>query len=293
MRTLILVCVVVFSSLNCYSITRIWDGGGADSNWQTPANWAGDIAPVANDDLLFPVTATQFTANNNFPLLTTFASITIDGGSYTLTGNFMRLTNGLTIMSGTQTINLAITLAGPQTFFAGTVATTASILSVSTGAFALTFEGAGTIGIGLISGSGGITKNGTGAGAVISSLGYSGAIAVNNGIFVVDANIPNSNVTVNSSSTGGMFGLSGLGGTGTVGAVTVMQGGVSAGTLTSPTGILNISGGLTFTANGAYLCKIGGTTPGANGHDQLNVTGSVTLANARLGPLPWNGFRPT
>jgi hypothetical protein len=72
----------------------------------------------------------------------------------------------------------------------------------------------------------------------------------------------------------------------------VIQGGISAGTLTSPTGILNISNGLTFTANGAYLSKIGGTTPGGTGHDQLSVTGTVTLANARLGPLPWNGFRP-
>jgi hypothetical protein len=66
---------------------------------------------------------------------------------------------------------------------------------------------------------------------------------------------------------------------------------ISAGTLNSPTGVLNIAGGLGFTTNGVYACKIGGTSPGANGHDQLNVTGSANLNNAVLAPVPWNGFQ--
>lgn len=292
MKTLLLTVILAICTSNAFATVRTWDGGGADTNWQTAANWAGDVAPVANDDLVFPATATQFTANNNFGLFTTFSSITIEGGTYTLSGNLMRLANGMTIAAGTQTINIGITLTAAQTIAVTDATSTVTILSLSVGSFPLTLDGSGTVGIGLISGSGSITKNGAGAAAVISSLGYSGPITINNGILVVDANIPSSSVTVNSTATGGTFGLSGLGGTGTVGAVNVTQGGISAGTLTSPTGILNISGGLTFTANGAYLCKIGGTTPGANGYDQLNVTGSVNLANARLGPLPWNAFRP-
>ena len=292
MRILTLACLVLASSLNAFATVRTWDGGGGDNNWQTAANWIGDVAPVANDDLVFPAGATQFTGNNNFPLLTTFSSITIEGGAYTLGGSPLRLSNGLTVTAGTQAINFSITLASSQTFNMSAPTATATLLGVLMGSSALTIDGAGTMGIGAINGSGPIIKNGTGASALIGAVAYSGSITVNNGIFVVDANIPGSAVTVNSSSTGGVFGLSGLGGTGTVGAVNVVQGGISAGTLTSPTGILNISGGLTFTANGAYLCKIGGTTPGAGGHDQLNVTGAVTLANARLGPLPWNAFRP-
>jgi len=292
MKILLFLTVLIVSSSNAFGVVRTWDGGGADANWQTAANWVGDVAPTANDDLVFPATATQFSTNNNFALLTTFASITMDGGPYTLGGNFIRLSNGLIVNSGTQTINLAITLSAAQTFSATSATATVTIISVSAGSFGLTMDGPGVIGIGLISGSGAITKNGAGAGALISSLGYSGPITINNGIFVVDANIPGSAVTVNSTATGGLFGISGLGGTGTVGAVNVIQGGISAGTLTSPTGIFNISNGLTFTANGAYVCKIGGTTPGANGYDQLNVTGAVNLSNARLGPLPWNGFRP-
>src|SRR5687767_1349578 len=219
MKTLLLAGILLASSLNIFSAVRTWDGGGTDANWLTPANWVGDIAPVPNDDLVFPAAAAQFTTNNNFPFLTPFASITFEGGAYTLGGSLIRLANGITAADGAHAINFSVTLMAPQTFVATAPTATITILSASLGSFTLTIDGGGTIGFGLISGSGSITKNGAGAAAVIGSLGYSGPISVNNGIFVVDANIPNSPVTVNSASTGGMFGLSGLGGTGTVGAV--------------------------------------------------------------------------
>src|SRR5207302_4935009 len=64
---------------------RTWDGGGADNNWSTAANWAGNIAPVAGDDLVFPanasVDATSLTSTNNFPANTAFRSITFQAGS--------------------------------------------------------------------------------------------------------------------------------------------------------------------------------------------------------------------
>src|SRR5262245_10588208 len=34
--------------------TRVWDGGGVTVNWSDRFNWAGDVAPVNNDDLVFP-----------------------------------------------------------------------------------------------------------------------------------------------------------------------------------------------------------------------------------------------
>ena len=275
---------------NAFSAVRTWDGGGADANWQTAANWSTDVAPAANDDLVFPATAAQFTTNNNYFFLTTFNSITFEGGTYTVAGNPLTL-RGMIVGGGTQAINTAIGLSGTPVFTAaqGSV-TTLAILSV--GASGLTIDGDGNFGVGLISGSGAINKNGLGAALLASSSGFSGAINLNNGIFVVDANCPNSAVTINSPTTGGgTLGFSGFGGTGTVGTVNVTQGAISAGTLTAPTGILN-TGNLTFTANGNFAVKIGGTTPGATGHDQLNVTGVVNLNNARLAPIPWNNFRP-
>lgn len=284
--------LIFLFTTNNYSATKIWDGGGSDANWTTAANWVGDVAPLANDDLVFPAAAGQQSNNNNFFILTNFNSLTFDGGAYTVGGNPFRLANGLTVNGGTQTLNTAISLTGGQTFnFAQASLTTIAVLSV--GSAGLTFAGDGNGGVGLISGSGGLTKNGLGAVLLASSTGFSGSITHNNGIFAVDASIPNSPVTINAGTIGGGdLGFSGFGGTGTVGTVNVIQGVLSAGTLTAPTGILN-TGNLTFTANGNLAIKIGGIAAGANGHDQINVTGAVTLNNARLAPIPWNNFRTT
>lgn len=291
MKTITFSLLFLLTAVNAFSAVRIWDGGGADTNFTTAANWVGDVPPVTGDDLVFPANAAQFSATNNLGLLNTFRSITIEGGNYTIGGNAVRLTNGLTVNGGTQAINVLVNLGAAQTFTAEQNAfVTIPVLLLGT--FPLTFDGEGIFGIGLISGSGSITKNGLGAALLASASNFTGAITLNNGIFAVDANIPNSPVTINGGSLGGQFGFSGFGGTGTVGATTVAAGVISAGTLTSPTGILNISGNLNFTPNGNYVCKISGTAPGANGHDQLNVTGTVTLNNARLVPLPFGTYRP-
>ncbi|HQU86919.1 MAG TPA: hypothetical protein PKY59_27545, partial [Pyrinomonadaceae bacterium] len=292
MKKSIFLCFIflLILTFNNFAAVKTWDGGGADANWTTAANWVGDVAPVANDDLVFPASGLQQSNNNNFFLLTAFRSLSFEGGTYTVGGNPLRLTNGLIVGGGTQTINTAISLTGAQTFnFAQASLTTIAILSVSSAG--LTFDGDGNGGVGLISGSGALTKNGLGAVLLLSSSGFTGSITHNNGIFAVDAAIPNSAVTVNAGTIGGtQFGFSGFGGTGTVGAVNVVQGVLSAGTLTSPTGILT-TGNLNFTANGNLAIKIGGTTAGTNGHDQINVTGTVTLNNARLAPIPWNNFQ--
>lgn len=294
MYKIIALLFVFLFSTNIFSATRTWDGGGANGNWNTAANWVGDVAPVANDDLIFPATSAQFATTHNFSG-TTFNSITFEGGTYTVDGNVLLnaiSTRAMNLGGGTQTINVPVNTNGTATFTAAT-GSLATIVSLSVAAGGLTIDGEGSFGIGAIGGSGAIIKNGVGASLVTTTLfGYSGAINLNNGIFVVDANIPNSNVTVNSPTVGGgTLGFSGFGGTGSVGNVNVIQGAISAGTLQNPTGILGTRN-LTFTENGNYAVKIGGTTAGATGHDQLNVTGTVTLANARLAPIPWNNFRP-
>ena len=290
MRSLTLLSFLLLFTIHAFSATKTWDGGGADGNWNNALNWSTDVAPVANDDLIFPAASAQFTTNNNFFFFTTFNSITFEGGTYTVGGNPFTLRT-MTVNGGTQTINTAISLTGTPVFTAaqGSVTTLAAL---SVGSVGITFDGDGSFGVGIISGSGAVNKNGLGASLVAGATGFSGAINHNAGIFVVDASIPSSVVTINAAVVGGgTLGFSGFGGTGTVGTVTVTQGTISAGTLTSPTGILS-TGNLTFTANGNYACKIGGTAPGANGHDQLNVTGSVNLNNARLAPVPWSSFRP-
>src|SRR5436190_7487205 len=132
-------------SINAFGATKTWDGGGADANWNTAANWLDDLTPVAGDDLVFPTAGAQQATNNNFFFLTSFHSITVEGGTYTFGGNPIRLTNGLTVSSGTQTFNFAITLSGGQTLFSDAGAT-ATIVILSLGSSALTIDGSGIIG---------------------------------------------------------------------------------------------------------------------------------------------------
>ncbi len=291
MKTIFLSLIILLAAGNGFSAVKTWDGGGADGNLQNSLNWVGDVQPLINDDLVFPANAPQQTINNNYFAFTQFNSFTFEGGNYTIGGNpFFLGGGGINVTTGTQTFNTAVSLRATQTAVVGTGGTlTVAVLSV--GNFPLTISGDGLFGIGLISGSGALTKNGLGATLVAAASGFSGVISLNNGIFVADANIPNSAVTINGGEIGGAFGFSGFGGTGTVGTTSVNTGVISAGTLTSPTGILNISNGLNFTASGIYACKISGTSPGASGHDQLNVTGTVTLNNARLVPTPFGDFR--
>lgn len=91
--------------------TRTWDGGGANNNWSTLANWDGAV-PVAGDDLVF-AGATRLTPNNDIAADTSFNSITFAAGasSFTLSGN--RITMGSTagvknLSANAQTVNLNI-----------------------------------------------------------------------------------------------------------------------------------------------------------------------------------------
>src|SRR5262249_26299233 len=81
--------------------TRVWSGAGADNLWMTAANWVGNVAPQAGDDLIFPGGAAGLNNSNNFAAGTAFGSITIDGGGYTLNGN------GITLGAGGLTVNSA------------------------------------------------------------------------------------------------------------------------------------------------------------------------------------------
>lgn len=76
--------------------TAVWDGGGSDNKWTTPENWLNDIAPSANDDLIFPVGGLQKTNINDFPVGTGFGAMLLVGGDYSLSGNQLLLSGSVT-----------------------------------------------------------------------------------------------------------------------------------------------------------------------------------------------------
>ncbi len=94
---------------------RVWDGGGgANHDWTNKFNWQGNVAPVANDDLVFPETAPNRLTKNTFPVNATgtFRSISFAGIGYSVTGNAIRLTTSITSSSPHQEIDAPIQFIG-------------------------------------------------------------------------------------------------------------------------------------------------------------------------------------
>ncbi|KAL8971230.1 MAG: hypothetical protein Q9197_003381, partial [Variospora fuerteventurae] len=148
---------------------RTWTGLGADNNWTTAANW--DVAPVANDDLVFPDIAdsARHTAVNDFAADTPFGSIRIGEAGYTLSGNALSEPGGLfaDYGAGTSTINIATNLSSS---FPNTVSVQAGGTLVLGGA---------------LSGANGINKIGEGLALFAQSNSYTGATTVNAGTLAI------------------------------------------------------------------------------------------------------------
>ena len=164
--------------------TRSWDGGStSNSNWQTAANWEGDIAPVAGDDLVFN-TSTRSPSNNDYASGTTFNTLTMGLGGHIISGNGIALNAGLSFTGGL--VNLAsLKLNFSQTFSAGSGQGGSFTSAIDTNGQTLTIDGAGTLAFnGPITGSGNIVKNGSGrmdlGGTTANS--FSGGTTVNDGL---------------------------------------------------------------------------------------------------------------
>ncbi len=109
----------VFNNRQAQAAALTWDGGGADNNWSTCANWSGDVCPTAGDTLTFNATSTK--------------ASTVDTG-------FGGVVTSLTIASGyTGTVSLARSLQTTGAFSqaAGGFSASNNILNVD-GAFSLT-----------------------------------------------------------------------------------------------------------------------------------------------------------
>lgn len=131
-----------------------------------------------------------------------------------------------------------------------------------------------------ISGNGGVVKTGTGIWTLTGNSTYARATEVNAGTLLVNGSIVSSAVSVANGAT--------LGGTGTTGAVSVSNGGILAAG-NSP-GVLH-TGSLTLASGAILQEQIAGTATGA--FDQIAVTGTVSISNAKLDLSLLSGYAPT
>lgn len=72
--------------------TSTWDGGGANNNWSTAANWVGDAVPVPATDLeiVLPAAVARYTSVVDVNNPWTLNTLRIQHNSYSLSGNTLR-----------------------------------------------------------------------------------------------------------------------------------------------------------------------------------------------------------
>ncbi len=150
---------------------------------------------------------------------------------------------------------------------AGAVTLGAALLTVGSNNASTTFSGA-------ISGTGGLTKTGTGLLNLTGANTYSGPTNVNAGTLAVNGSIAGS-VTVNSGGT--------LGGTGSVGTLVASGGTIAPG---NSIGTLTVVGN--FTQNGG-IYQVEANPTGQS--DRINVAGTATLNGGTVQVLAQTGTR--
>ncbi len=260
----------VFFTLCCLvslAPAETWNGAGGAGNtsWQAPVNWGG-TAPAAGAALIFPSGAANLTANNTFALNSTFGPITILASGYTLTGAGITLNGGINVNHlGTAASNIGISLP--------LVLNTSQVITVNDANARLTLSG-------VITGSGGLTKTGSGYLVLVgNSHNYSGPTILAGGALQVMGTIPGA-VQLGSGyliGTGTVRGITSLG----QANANVSPGVTLAGELTS-------IGNVQLLPSDAVNFDI--TSGGA---DQLDVTGTVDLGGAAFNWLVTPGFTPT
>jgi len=258
-------------TLTCTAAPKSWtgNGGAADPNWLTAANWSTGTPVIANDMLVFPESPSNRTMNNDAPAGTQFTSLTFahtSGASYVLSGNQFALTAGITSTSNSTTISAPIALSASQAF---------------TGQ--LTFNGTVTLNGNTLTTGGvmnGIISDGSAPGNLILSSAtltadnsYSGTTTIPNGdTGTIYGSQPNSNVIVAQSA---MFRGSGTVGDLTVGAAASLQ------PLTAVSSHARVTTkNLTFNGTAGNLAhllmQVEGAAAGTD-YDQIVVNGAVAL----------------
>jgi fibronectin-binding autotransporter adhesin len=278
----------------------IWDGGGGDNNWSTAANWALDVAPSAGDDLVFPAGASRLTNVNDLAAGTRLNTIQFQGSGYSITGNSIELSGGLTAnnAAGANSLGLDITLINAQNFVSANPSTTLTLsgaihtgnlvgATFILGTTALNFDGAGTTNVtGVIDGSGSILKQGNGTLVLAGANTYQGFTDVRQGVVRAEHNsaLGNSSTGDTQIQTGAALHVAGNISIGE--SFALREGGIGFGDGTDDStlgGLRSVGGTNTITGN---IDLAGGNNLiGVDGGSKLIVSGVVanaTSATSRL-----------
>ena len=276
-------CAVVASSLSLRAQLWVNGGGAGNVKWSRTDNWNPNGTP-ANDgsaNLVFgPVAKPQgyapdMDANWNVNSVTFASSNTTSYVLHSLNGFTLTLQGGITNNSTLgQTISNSITLGANQTWNAA-AGDLAIAGNVDNNGQTLTVAGAhDTTVTGVISGSGGLTKNDSGTLSLFANDPFTGPVTINGG--TLNAGAAGALGTVSSVTiNGGSLSLAGLGNRINDFAPITMGGGSIAGNNLSES-----FGPLTVSASSSINLSLGG------------AAGTITFASAQwtAGTLTINGW---
>jgi autotransporter-associated beta strand protein len=168
----------------------IWVGG-ADSDWYTAANWAGDTLPIAGSSLLFEGTAPGGGTHDNFPDGTAFNSIELASGGFDFDSlHDLTLTGGITLDAG-----VADTTISANLILGASVAIDVSNYDANTDA-TLTISGD-------ISGGNSLTKTGPGELYLTGNNSYAGLTRVCGGTLELGLNAQSPVLPTHYTGAGG------------------------------------------------------------------------------------------
>ena len=277
-----------FATVSAQAATNVWSGAGSDNTWTNTGNWFGAYASGNINQF------TNVTTTINFSRSTSTAGILLSGTAPNVTvtnsANTMTLTGGygLNLQTGTLTLNLRTnTLGAAQTWTVASGAALTIRSNVNKASFLLTISNDGAAAInGIISGSSGLTKSGTGLLTLGGLNSYSGNTLVNAGTLIASGTINGGGtVTVASGATldveranvtsGKNWNVSGTVSSGSGFYQTLGNLTLNSGTLTG-TGSDNAQYGF-YTINLTnYVTATGNSQIVAPGHFTFQGTGSVT-----------------
>ena len=301
---------------------RTWDGGSAvDGNWLTPANWDGNVAaPVSGDSLIFPDSASRKSNTNNYTNGSNFNSFTFQGAGFTLntvSSNGLTLTAGISdngVIGTDNIVNIPLTLTAPQAFTSDASTRLLRLQgNINTNGQTLTLNGSGGGSFGLsitgtITGTGGITKSGTGTARIagIVSNGYLGQTTVNQGLLTLQKPIVSQAVSGNvvvgdgtgtantailqllqtqqipdngvmTTNADGLFDLNGF--SETLNTLVIQGGNVTIGAGTLTLSALQITGG-NLSSTGAGKLALNGNVATFAAPSTAGLSGNVDLGGA-------------
>ncbi len=213
-RSLFIAWIVCATARPAQPAPFTWDGGGADDNWGTAANWVGDAAPAndGSDDLTFNGT-TRLTPAVDAPwsLSSIVFDDTVAAGAFTIAGSDITFTvaAGVTNNSATdQAINAnLITPAGVMNITSATGGLTigGGVDISAGGGAALSVGGAQDTTIsGVISGAGGsLAKQDAGTLTLAGTNTYTGGTTLTGGTLAIgdDAALGTGGLTVGDGTT--------------------------------------------------------------------------------------------